>query len=41
MVEKLSENDKDYDSKYEFLKGIKLAMINEDDNPWLVFYSLK
>jgi hypothetical protein len=41
LIEKLSENDKENYSKYEFFKGIEPTKINEDDNPWLVFYTLK
>jgi hypothetical protein len=41
MIENLSVKDKDYLSKYEFLNGIDPSKIHEEDNPWLVFYTLK
>jgi hypothetical protein len=41
MMEKLTTKEEDYLSKYGFLKGIDPAGINEDDNDWLVFFTLK
>jgi hypothetical protein len=41
MIEKTAKEEKDYLSKYKFLKGIDPVKMNEDDNPWLVFYTLK
>ena len=41
MIEELAEKDNDYLSKYEFLKGIDPTKIQEEDNPWIVFYTLK
>jgi hypothetical protein len=41
MIETIAQKEKDYLSRYELLKGIVPATINEGDNPWLVFYKLK
>jgi hypothetical protein len=41
MKEAIARKEKDYLSKYEFLKGIVHSTISEGDNPWLVFYTLK
>ena len=40
MILELAGKDKDYLSKYPFLKGIDPVRINEDDNPWAVFYTI-
>jgi hypothetical protein len=41
MMKELAAKEEDYLSKYGFLKGIDPAGINEDDNDWLVFFTLK
>jgi hypothetical protein len=41
MILDLANKDKEYKSKYEFLKDIDPSGIDDNDNPWLVFYTLK
>jgi hypothetical protein len=41
IILELAEKDADYLSKYPFLKGLDPAKIAEDDNPWMMFYSIK
>ena len=41
MILELAKKDKDYKSKYEFLKDIVPSGIDENDNEWIVFYTLK
>lgn len=41
MMKELTDNAPDYKKTYPFLSKIDLSAINENDNPWLVFYNLK
>jgi hypothetical protein len=41
MLLELAVADPDYLEKYDFLKGIEPAEIEDNDNAWLVFYTLK
>jgi hypothetical protein len=41
MILELAEKDKDYKAKYEFLKDIDPSGIEDNDNEWIVFYTLK
>ncbi|MDR2120652.1 MAG: 6-bladed beta-propeller [Tannerella sp.] len=41
MIEEVAKKEKDYLFRYEFLKEIDPAKINEEDNDWLVFFTLK
>jgi len=41
IILELAEKDAEYLSKYPFLKGLDPEKIAEDDNPWMMFYSIK
>ena len=42
MIEELMEKDKDYLSKYPFLKGLdSMKLKEEDNNPSIIFYTIK
>ncbi|MGL5619271.1 MAG: 6-bladed beta-propeller [Tannerellaceae bacterium] len=40
LIEKMADEDPDYQSKYSFLKDIDPSQIDEEDNDWMVFFSM-